>query len=314
MAKRAHPPAKRGKQRANNMIGKPTERKGKQKKSDAYQSVSYVRYREPTYKFRRSRVKVRRVGTDIVRAGALDLVKMLVEDGILHDKTGGVCKTCKMGKMGGLDTKNVAAGYRCKNMRCRTFTLAHANHPIFSTGKGAAATPLSDQAFTLFCAVHGSTQSLARPLTGKNHKMIEGIYRRNDQCRAQHVERHELEIKYGGKWQDVEADEVDVGGNFAQMVRERVDGEPEGKVKWEQWGGLVQRGEPWSLLLTRLNPVHTHPRAPGPGPVKLTDWEPLARQHLAGKKVILHTDGAQTHNLKIPGMLRDHVAHKKKTV
>ena len=93
MAKRAHPPAKRGKQRANNMIEKPNGQKRKQKKSDAYQSVSYVRYREPTYKFRRSRVKVRRVGTNIVRAGALDLAKMLVEDGISHDKTGGVCKT-----------------------------------------------------------------------------------------------------------------------------------------------------------------------------------------------------------------------------
>ena len=197
-------------------------------------------------------------------------------------------------------------------MKCRTFTLAHANHPIFTTGKGAAATPLNDQAFTLFCAVRGYTQSLVRLLTGKNHKMIEGIYRRNGQCRAQHVECRELEIKYGGKWQDVEADEVDVGGNFAQMVRERGDGEPEGKVKWEQWGGLVQRGEPGSLLLTRLNPVHTHPRAPGPGPVKLTDWGPLARKHLAGKKVILHTDGAQTYNLKIPGMLHDHVTHKKK--
>ena len=62
MAKRAHPPAKRGKQGANNMIEKPNERKSKQKKSGAYQSVSYVRYRGPTYKFRRSRVKVLRTG------------------------------------------------------------------------------------------------------------------------------------------------------------------------------------------------------------------------------------------------------------
>ena len=250
MVKRAHPPANRGKQRANNAIEESNERKRKQKKPDAYQSVSYVRSREPTYKFRRSRVKVRRVGTDIVRAGALDLAKMLAKDGILHDKTGGVCKTCKIGKMGDLETKNVVAGYRRKNMKCRTFTLAHANRPIFATGKGAAATPLDGQAFTLSCAVHGSTQSLVRPLTGKNHKMIEGIYRRNDQCRAQHVERHELEIKYGGKWQDVEADEVDVGGNFAQMVRERGDGEAEGKLSGssgEDWSSAESRG-PCSLL------------------------------------------------------------------
>ncbi len=53
-------------------------------------------------------------------------------------------------------------------------------------------------------------------------------------------------------------------------------------------------------------------RAPGPGPIRKRDWAPLARRHLEGKKVILHTDGARAYTLKVPGVLHDNVVHMKK--
>jgi hypothetical protein len=53
-------------------------------------------------------------------------------------------------------------------------------------------------------------------------------------------------------------------------------------------------------------------RAPGPGPIRKRDWAPLARRHLEGKKVILHTDGARAYTLKVPGVVHDNVVHMKK--
>ena len=46
------------------------------------------------------------------------------------------------------------------------------------------------------------------------------------------------------KWADIEADEVDLGK----------EGDSSGKVKWEQWGGIVERGQPQTLVLYRLSP------------------------------------------------------------
>ena len=56
------------------------------------------------------------------------------------------------------------------------------------------------------------------------------------------------------KWADIEADEVDLGKEGDQ---------PSGKAKWEQWGGMVERGQPHTLVLYRLTPKLTTKRAPG---------------------------------------------------
>ena len=67
------------------------------------------------------------------------------------------------------------------------------------------------------------------------------------------------------------------------------------RIRWEQWGGLVERGRPSSLRLFRLSPRLTDRRAPGPGPIRKHDWKPIAEKYLVGKGVILHTDGARSY-------------------
>ena len=109
----------------------------------------------------------------------------------------------------------------------------------------------------------------------------------------------------GHKWADIEADEVDLGKEGDQ---------PSGKAKWEQWGGMVERGQPQTLVLYRLSPKLTAKRAPGPGPIRLKDWKKVADKFLRRREVILHTDGARADKLKIPGVIHDHVVHKKKRV
>ena len=63
-----------------------------------------------------------------------------------------------------------------------------------------------------------------------------------------------------------------------------------------------------------LPPRTTSARAPGPGPIRLVEYANLAKVHLKNKQVIFHTDGAKACTLKVPGVLHDHVVHKKKKV
>lgn len=74
---------------------------------------------------------------------------------------------------------------------------------------------------------------------------------------------------------------------------------------WEQWGGIVQRGERRTLVLTRLDPEVTVKRSPGPGPMRKRDWTLTAHKYLKDRRVILHTDGAKAYKLKLPGVLHD---------
>jgi len=139
----------------------------------------------------------------------------------------------------------------------------------------------------------GSTDAMpkgAAPLIlDVDHKTVERIYTNRELAMAQHVRMKESKICYGSKhgsdWKDVEANEVDIG-------KGEVEGQPN-KVEWEQWGGLVGRGRPESLRLCKLKPALTKKRAPGPGPNRKKDWNPIAQKILANRKVILHTDGAR---------------------
>ena len=89
---------------------------------------------------------------------------------------------------------------------------------------------------------------------------------------------------------------------------------PKKNIVWEQWGVIVERGAPESLMLTRLAPSKTRRRAPGPGPIRKRDWKPLAEKCLRDKMVILCTDGARSYKLRLPGVMHTWVVHKKKRV
>ena len=107
-------------------------------------------------------------------------------------------------------------------------------------------------------------------------------------------------------WADVEGDEATFDKrdltNDAELSHQ-IKGDH--CLLWEQWCGLVQRGRPETLVLARLQPPLTIPRAPGPGPITKKDWKPLAQKHLANRKIIFHTDSAKAYKLKLPGVIHD---------
>lgn len=67
-------------------------------------------------------------------------------------------------------------------------------------------------------------------------------------------------------------------------------------------------------MLYRLSSSRTATRAPGPGAIKKTDWQPVADKYLRGRSVILHTDSARSYRLRLPGVVHDAVVHQKKRV
>ena len=151
----------------------------------------------------------------------------------------------------------------------------------------------------------------AHLFTERNHKFVEGIYARLDQARCDYVEKEEKSIKFGSgeQWEDLDADEVDLRKKTEPLASPSVK-----STSWEQWGGIVERGAPETLVLTRLKPCRTKARAPGPGPMRKRDWAPTASKYLKGCNVVLHTDGARAYKLKLDGVIHDNVCHSKKRI
>eukprot|EP00439_Symbiodinium_sp_Y106_P029984 s677_g3.t1 len=120
--------------------------------------------------------------------------------------------------------------------------------------------------------------------------------------RKEYVEKVEKTITFGnGKgWQDVEADEATfVKRNIANVLEfQHLVKSKKGTIMWEQWGGIIQRGHPTSLVLRRLTPEVTVLRAPGPGAIRRVEWKALANEFLCDRKDPKFYDAIRedTHN------------------
>ena len=274
--------------------------------------VPYVRHGQKTIKSRPERIAIQCSLKTVYTASAMGLVKKLTASGHLRDWCGEICPFCGKGQLGPLKSfPNRSPSYRCGRKRCHKFVLPHHHHPVFSACHGNASAPFADKVSVFMCATWDVAQSKCHQITGNSHKLIENVYTRLDRARMKYVIKKEKRIKFGAidKWPDVEADEVDLGKIDDAEMDDR-----DKPVQWEQWGGLVERGRPNTLVLTRLDPCRTKRRAPGPGPIRKRDWKPIAKRHLENREVVLHTDGAKAYKLKIPKVLHDNVVHMKKKV
>ena len=309
MIEKCFPKPKKGKWR---MAAKSATKVKKMLKKE---KVAYTRHGCARPKSRGDRTGWKRTALELLKASDTEIIKLLVEDGILEDLAGTTCTKCLKGKLGSLSHRpgRTSLVYRCGNKQCKVRVCPHNLHPIFSVADGQDYVPLQEQAAILFCALVNVKQAHTHKILGRNHKLLEKIYERLDECRVKFVERVQKSIVFGERheWADIEADEVDL----RKSVLKRAEAEdPSKPVVWEQWGGVVERGYPETLVLTRLNPAQTKMRSPGPGPMRTVDWRPFAMQRLQNKKVILHTDGAKAYQLSIPGVLHDHVVHMKKHI
>ena len=300
------PLPKRGKTRSlMKCSGKKSPKKAK--------SIPYVRHSDNPKKAEKRKKGLTRSIQSLCAMNGRALVRLLREDGVIKKWEGKPCPRCEQGTMGSLklDSHKKNWGHRCSKRGCQTRLETHAYHPIFSVGRADKSTPLGTQAAILSCAVAGVPVSCVPSILDVARKTVDAIYTKLEIARTRHVKMKESKIVFGAKrkWTDIEADEVDLGKeDFMQP------GATRRKVRWEQWGGIVERGQPHTLRLYRLKPTLTRKRAPGPGPISRRDWAPIAQKCLANRNVILHTDGARACKLKLPGVLHDNVVHQKKRV
>ena len=280
-----------------------------------YKSVPYVRHGQKSQKSRNDRAHWCCSLADIYSASEKKLLDMLMDTGILYKMSHGQCPHCEKGKLSKLVyvKSRDTYFYKCGSRSCRHYIAPHYAHPVFIVGRGSSAVPLREQAAALFCAVANVSQAAAHLMTKRNHKFIEGVYDRFHALQAAYVEKQQMRVRFGQghDWPDIEADEVDL----RKTIKPEEMGDAEDKdVHWEQWGGLVERGNPRSLVLMRLKPAITNRRAPGPGAMRKRDWKPIATKFLKNKQVVLHTDGAKAYKMAIPGVVHDNVVHQKKRV
>ena len=89
---------------------------------------------------------------------------------------------------------------------------------------------------------------------------------------------------------------------------------PNDKLQWSSYLGIIARGRPESLVLIRLPVKTTTKKAPGPGPLRLGTWRPIADKYLKDSHTIMHTDAARAYMAPIAGVVHTHVIHQKKKV
>eukprot|EP00971_Amphidinium_carterae_P244901 4862504-Amphidinium_carterae.1 len=106
-----------------------------------------------------------------------------------------------------------------------------------------------------------------------------------------------IELSLPNVYADVEVDEV----TFAKRA---VDG----GISW------IQRGAPETLILLKLPERVTVKRAPGAGPLLLSDWLLIADKYLAGRDLVLNTDSARSYKRPIDAVIHTAVVHVWKKV
>ena len=65
-------------------------------------------------------------------------------------------------------------------------------------------------------------------------------------------------------------------------------------------------------MLFRLPDRVTGLRAPGPGPLRKSDWKPIFMEHLAGRKIVPHTDSDRACESFTDGIAKTRVVHQVK--
>ncbi|CAK0795081.1 unnamed protein product [Prorocentrum cordatum] len=278
-------------------------------------NVKYVRHGSASAKSRIDRQSWCTPLKALLQMSEKKLIDHLTKTKILKDWDGESCPVCGNGTVHFLRRRPGDRGRACKRGAAgrRAWAPPHHSHPIFELPSGPHGTSLQDQAAVLFCATAGVKQSARHLLAGRNHKVMEGLCKRKrlHEARSKFAEKKQKGMKFGqnGHWHDIEADEVDL----RKMIPDSIDTKKK-DVSWEQRGGVVERGDPASLVLCRLDPSKTVRRAPGPGAARKRDRAPIAAKFLKSRKVLPHADGARAHKLKTDGVLHDNVAHQKKRV
>ena len=216
-------------------------------------------------------------------------------------KTCKVCGTIRKGCRDGVRF-GLRSTTRCPNSECRHRLTIYSDNPYFT--KCAQSINLVQQAAVLFNLSLGISRVQIHLQLGVPHATVERCAVRFETHIQQYVTTKQDSIQFGSdvEWADVECDEV--------TLARRHTGEEQ--VTWSQFLGMVQRGRPGNLVIVRLPDRTTGTRAPGPGPLRKVDWQPIYKQFIENRKIILHTDSARAYDAFTAGIGKTRVVHQIK--
>ena len=124
----------------------------KGKKVSKKDKGDYTRHGCASQKSRGERAGWKRTACEFIKASDAEIIKLLMEDGILEDLAGTTCTTCLKGKLSSLSQRpgRTSLCHRCGNKQCHMRVYPHHLHPIFSVADGRDHVPLQEQAAILF--------------------------------------------------------------------------------------------------------------------------------------------------------------------
>ena len=235
--------------------------------TNKYVKFPYARHRVEA---KMQEVANQRWGTSVQTTMSLRRLRritMLKKTGMLPEWKGKECPRCGVGKMGDLKYNKISKvwAHRCNSMKCHKYLQPHDYHAVFFMGAGNSQIPLHVQASILLCATAGVKETATHLIFDIAKKPVENIYKNLEVARSTYVLAKEKNITYGG-WQDVE---VDVGKFVDTSIQDVKN------TSWEQWGSMVERGNPASFRMFRLNPSKTKKALPAPDPSKNKIGPPL---------------------------------------
>ena len=187
---------------------------------------------------------------------------------------------------------------RCPSHNCRKQIAWTHDHPL--PHQHSTSTPIGHQAAVYLGILVGCAQQALSVQFGLTRSSI-----RLKQFIATYVVKHQENMSFGtdgDDWQEIDVDEV-------ALSKTRV---AKKKYRRGNFIGLIARGRPRSLWISRLPDRETGLRAPGPGPIRSKDWDPIAKRLIDNKGVILHSDSARAYKKGFRRMAQTMVVHCKK--
>ena len=147
------------------------------KKTKAWKEVPYTRHSSKLpskSNLKLDRMMWKRSLTHILFASEKQLVKILLQDGLLSAWTGKLCPRCGKGILSGLQGGDNLR-HRCNRKNCQVYIKPQHLHPLFVDARGSSATSLRTQAALLMLKLNNVPHATIHRLLEVNHKSIESI-------------------------------------------------------------------------------------------------------------------------------------------
>ena len=200
---------------------------------------------------------------------------------------------------------NARVQARCPKRSCHRRIPWTCNHPLLHLGRQGLS--IGQQCAIYLSILLGCSHHAISIHLGVSRFTVNAFATKLKTFIANRVVQTQESITFGtdtDDWDEVEVDEV----TLSKVTTK------DGRIRWANYVGLIRRGIPESLWISRLPDRTTGAKAPGPGPIRSRDWHEIAKTKISGKGIILHSDSARAYMKAYPRVTQTRVVHCKKFI